>query len=51
MLIQDWTIIRPGGLKSDPATGVAILTADTMASGEGGTELIVCGATSDFIPL
>ena len=29
----DWTIIRPGGLKSDPATGSAILTDDIMAAG------------------
>ena len=33
-VLQDWTIIRPGGLKSNPATGKAILTADLMASGE-----------------
>jgi hypothetical protein len=30
---QDWTIIRPGGLKSEPATGKAILTEDHLASG------------------
>lgn len=30
---QDWTIIRPGGLKSDHPTGKAILTEDVMASG------------------
>lgn len=29
----DWTIIRPGGLKSEPATGKAILTDDKKASG------------------
>ncbi len=29
----DWTIIRPGGLKSEAATGKAVLTEDTMASG------------------
>ena len=29
----DWTIIRPGGLKSEASTGKAILTADTMARG------------------
>lgn len=29
----DWTIIRPGGLKSEPATGKAVLTEDIMASG------------------
>lgn len=30
---QDWTIIRPGGLKSDQATGRAILTQDALARG------------------
>lgn len=29
----DWTIIRPGGLKSEPATGKAVLTEDPMVSG------------------
>jgi len=29
----DWTIIRPGGLKSAEATGSAVVTEDTMASG------------------
>lgn len=29
----NWTIIRPGGLKSEPATGNAILTEDTKAIG------------------
>lgn len=29
----DWTIIRPGGLKTAPATGEAVLTEDVMASG------------------
>eukprot|EP00978_Attheya_sp_CCMP212_P024061 scaffold75021_cov66-Attheya_sp.AAC.2 len=29
----NWTIIRPGGLKSEPATGTAILTEDNMAIG------------------
>lgn len=28
-----WTIIRPGGLKSDAATGTAILTESTKAAG------------------
>mmetsp|Transcript_2819 Transcript_2819/g.3923 ORF Transcript_2819/g.3923 Transcript_2819/m.3923 type:complete len:262 (+) Transcript_2819:124-909(+) len=41
----DWTIIRPGGLKSAPATGTAILTEDVMASGvinrEDCAELII----------
>jgi nucleoside-diphosphate-sugar epimerase len=30
---MDWTIIRPGGLKSEPATGKAILSEDKMAIG------------------
>eukprot|EP00752_Nemacystus_decipiens_P002114 g2018.t1 len=30
---SEWTIIRPGGLKSDGATGTAILTDDTKAAG------------------
>lgn len=30
---SEWTIIRPGGLKSEPATGTAILTEDTKAAG------------------
>ena len=29
----DWTIIRPGGLKSEAPTGKSILTEDIMASG------------------
>lgn len=29
----DWTIIRPGGLKSDAPTNTAILTEDILASG------------------
>lgn len=29
----DWTIIRPGGLKSEPATSEAVLTEDTSVSG------------------
>ena len=29
----DWTIIRPGGLKSEAGTGKAILTEDKMAAG------------------
>jgi len=29
----DWTIIRPGGLKSEPPTGKAILTTDIKAAG------------------
>ena len=30
---MNWTIIRPGGLKSEPMTGKAILTADAKALG------------------
>jgi len=30
---MNWTIIRPGGLKSEAATGNAVLTEDTMAIG------------------
>lgn len=30
---SEWTIIRPGGLKSDAATGTAILTENTKAAG------------------
>jgi nucleoside-diphosphate-sugar epimerase len=30
---MDWTIIRPGGLKSEPATGRAILTRDNTVIG------------------
>lgn len=30
---SEWTIIRPGGLKSEPSTGTAILTEDTKAAG------------------
>jgi len=29
----NWTIIRPGGLKSEPATGTAILSEDNLAIG------------------
>lgn len=30
---MNWTIIRPGGLKSEPMTGKAVLTEDTKAIG------------------
>lgn len=30
---SEWTIIRPGGLKSDDATGRAVLTENTKAAG------------------
>ena len=30
---SDWTIIRPGGLKTEPMTGTAILTEDNTAIG------------------
>ena len=29
----DWTIVRPGGLKSEPATGTAVFTEDVNAAG------------------
>ena len=47
----DWTIIRPGGLKSEPSTGEAIFTEDRMASGvinrEDVAKLIVDALKSD----
>jgi len=30
---SEWTVIRPGGLKSEAATGSAILTENTKAAG------------------
>lgn len=30
---SEWTIIRPGGLKSEPETGSAVLTEDTKIAG------------------
>ena len=30
---MNWTIIRPGGLKTEPMTGSTILTEDNMAIG------------------
>lgn len=30
---MNWTIVRPGGLVSEPPTGKAVLTEDTMAIG------------------
>lgn len=30
---MNWTIIRPGGLKSEPATGGALLTEDNTLAG------------------
>ena len=32
-ITTDWTIVRPGGLMTAPATGKAILTTDTTALG------------------
>lgn len=47
----DWTIIRPGGLKSEPSTGKAIFTEDRMASGvinrEDVARLIIDALKSD----
>mmetsp|Transcript_9814 Transcript_9814/g.13872 ORF Transcript_9814/g.13872 Transcript_9814/m.13872 type:complete len:277 (+) Transcript_9814:179-1009(+) len=46
----NWTIIRPGGLKSEPATGKAIVTEDTSAIGtihrEDVADLVVKTLTS-----
>lgn len=46
----NWTIIRPGGLKSEPATGKAILTDDMTAMGtihrEDVARLVVDALTS-----
>jgi uncharacterized protein YbjT (DUF2867 family) len=46
----NWTIIRPGGLKSEPATGKAILTEDASAIGsihrEDVARLVVDALTS-----
>lgn len=48
---MNWTIIRPGGLKSEPATGEAILTEDKMAIGsihrEDLADLVVKALVSD----
>lgn len=48
---MNWTIIRPGGLKSEPATGKAILTEDKMAIGsihrEDLANLVVKALVSD----
>lgn len=48
---SNWTIIRPGGLKSEPATGKAILTEDTKAIGsihrEDVARLVVQALESD----
>ena len=30
---MNWTIIRPGGLKTEPTTGKAVITADNPAIG------------------
>lgn len=47
----NWTIIRPGGLKSEPATGSAIVTEDNLAIGtihrEDVAELVLQALTSD----
>ena len=47
----NWTIIRPGGLKSEPATGKAILTEDHRAIGsihrEDVADLVVQALGSD----
>lgn len=49
---MNWTIIRPAGLKSEPATGNAILTEDCMAVGvihrEDVADLVVRTLESPF---
>ena len=48
---MNWTIIRPGGLKSEPATGEAILSEDKMTIGsihrEDLADLVVQALESD----
>ena len=48
---MQWTIIRPGGLKSEPATGNGILTEDRSICGainrEDVAELVVKALFSD----
>jgi len=47
----NWTIVRPAGLKSEPATGTAILTEDPMAIGtvhrEDVADLVLKALTSN----
>jgi len=47
----NWTVIRPGGLKSEKATGTAILTEDNLASGsihrEDVASLVLTALTSE----
>jgi len=49
--LMQWTIIRPGGLKSEPATGSGILTEDRSICGainrEDVAELVVKALFSD----
>ena len=48
---MQWTIIRPGGLKSEPATGSGILTEDRSVCGainrEDVADLVVKALFSD----
>jgi hypothetical protein len=48
---MNWTIVRPGGLKSEPATGTAILTENNLAIGsvhrEDVADLVVQALYSD----
>ena len=48
---MQWTIIRPGGLKTDPATGTGVLTEDTSICGainrEDVADLVVKSLFSD----
>ena len=48
---MQWTIIRPGGLKSEPATGSGVLTEDRSVCGainrEDVADLVVKALFSD----
>ncbi len=48
---MEWVIVRPGGLKSDPATGTGVLTADTTICGaitrEDVADLVIKALLSD----
>lgn len=48
---MQWVIVRPGGLKSDPATGSGVLTADTSVCGaitrEDVADLVIKALLSD----
>lgn len=48
---MEWVIVRPGGLKSDPATGCGVLTTDTTVCGaitrEDVADLVIKALLSD----